>query len=198
MKSPVPALGVETRWKVGHRAPRKAAAGCVGAGEAGRALDPDSGPQPVRNHQALKETRSCEREPAGHREQGQEDPTYQVYQLQSCLRKEAKPPTKDASPSAHRQQPARGQHARRLWDPDDRDIYRSPQLLSFIRGTWRGAGRGGSPAQWLRARLPRRETREAWVRSLGREDPPERNLAARSSVPAWEVPRTEEPSGLQS
>ena len=64
MKSPVPALGVETRCKVGHRAPRKAAAGCVGAGEAGRAPGPDSGPQPVRNHQALKETRRCEREPA--------------------------------------------------------------------------------------------------------------------------------------
>lgn len=37
---------------------------------------------------------------------------------------------------AHRQQPPRGQHARRLWDPDDRDICRSPQLLSFIRGRW--------------------------------------------------------------
>lgn len=37
---------------------------------------------------------------------------------------------------AHRQQPSRGQHARRLWDPDDRDICRSPQLLSFIRGRW--------------------------------------------------------------
>lgn len=34
----------------------------------------------------------------------------------------------------HRQQPARGQHAPQLWDPDDRDINRSPQLLSFIRG----------------------------------------------------------------
>lgn len=29
MKSPVPALGVETRCKVGHRAPRKAAAGLL-------------------------------------------------------------------------------------------------------------------------------------------------------------------------
>lgn len=37
---------------------------------------------------------------------------------------------------ARRQQPSRGQHARRLWDPDDRDICRSPQLLSFIRGRW--------------------------------------------------------------
>lgn len=36
----------------------------------------------------------------------------------------------------HRQQPAPGQHAPQLWDPDDRDINRSPQLLSFIRGRW--------------------------------------------------------------
>lgn len=36
----------------------------------------------------------------------------------------------------HRQQPAHGQHAPQLWDPDDRDINRSPQLLSFIRGRW--------------------------------------------------------------
>lgn len=39
----------------------------------------------------------------------------------------------------HRQQPAPGQHAPQLWDPDDRDINRSPQLLSFIRGRWRWA-----------------------------------------------------------
>lgn len=41
--------------------------------------------------------------------------------------------------SVHRQQPAHGQHAPQLWDPDDRDINRSPQLLSFIRGRWRWA-----------------------------------------------------------
>uniref|UniRef100_A0A673TFL3 ATPase cation transporting 13A2 n=1 Tax=Suricata suricatta TaxID=37032 RepID=A0A673TFL3_SURSU len=43
-----------------------------------------------------------------------------------------------------RQQPPRGQHARRLWDPDARDVCRSPQLLSFIRGTWAGVA-GGPP-----------------------------------------------------
>ena len=43
--------------------------------------------------------------------------------------------------SVHRQQPSRGQHAHRLWDPDDRDINRSPQLLSFIRGKWAEWGR---------------------------------------------------------
>ncbi|MEJ1273319.1 hypothetical protein NN561_004183 [Cricetulus griseus] len=37
------------------------------------------------------------------------------------------------SRNERRQQPAHGQHAPQLWDPDDRDINRSPQLLSFIR-----------------------------------------------------------------
>ena len=37
-----------------------------------------------------------------------------------------------------------------------------------------------------------------WVRSLGREDPLEEGLAARSSTLAWGVRWTEEPGGLQS
>ena len=36
------------------------------------------------------------------------------------------------------------------------------------------------------------------VRSLGREDPLEEGMAARSSILAWEIPWTEEPGGLQS
>ena len=39
---------------------------------------------------------------------------------------------------------------------------------------------------------------EAWVQSLGREDPLEEEMATHSSVLAWEIPRTEEPGGLQS
>ena len=41
-------------------------------------------------------------------------------------------------------------------------------------------------------------TQEAQDRSLGREDPLEKRLAAHSSILAWEVPWTEEPGGLQS
>lgn len=59
---------------------------------------PDSGPQPVRIHQGLKETRRCEREPAGRGEQGQKGPSCWVCQLQSCLRKEAKPPHQGCFP----------------------------------------------------------------------------------------------------
>ena len=40
--------------------------------------------------------------------------------------------------------------------------------------------------------------RETWVRSLGREDPLEKGMATHSSTRAWEIPWTEEPSGLQS
>ena len=37
-----------------------------------------------------------------------------------------------------------------------------------------------------------------WVRSLGREDALEKEMAKHSSILAWEIPRTEEPSELQS
>ena len=40
--------------------------------------------------------------------------------------------------------------------------------------------------------------RETWVGSLGLEDPLEEGMATYSSIPAWRVPRTEEPGGLQS
>ena len=39
---------------------------------------------------------------------------------------------------------------------------------------------------------------EIWVRSLGREDPLEKEMAIHSSILAWKIPWTEEPSGLQS
>ena len=41
-------------------------------------------------------------------------------------------------------------------------------------------------------------TRETQVRSLCREDPREKGLAAHVSVLAWRIPRTEEPGRLQS
>ena len=45
---------------------------------------------------------------------------------------------------------------------------------------------------------PMQETQEMWVQSLGLEDPLEEGMATHSSVLAWEIPRTEEPHGLQS
>ena len=39
---------------------------------------------------------------------------------------------------------------------------------------------------------------ETWVRSLGWEDPLEKEMATHSSILAWRIPCTEEPGGLQS
>ena len=39
---------------------------------------------------------------------------------------------------------------------------------------------------------------ETWVRSLGWEDPLEKEMATHSSILAWRISWTEEPGGLQS
>ena len=39
---------------------------------------------------------------------------------------------------------------------------------------------------------------EAWVGSLGWEDPLEKGMATHFSILAWRIPWTEEPGGLQS
>jgi len=43
------------------------------------------------------------------------------------------------------------------------------------------------PVMWL-----------TWVRSLGREDPLEEEMATHSGTLAWKIPWMEEPGGLQS
>ena len=45
-------------------------------------------------------------------------------------------------------------------------------------------------------RLP--AMRETWVRSLGWEDPLEKEMATHSSTLAWKIPWMEEPGRLQS
>ena len=42
------------------------------------------------------------------------------------------------------------------------------------------------------------EMQKMWVRFLGQEDPLEEEMATHYSILAWEIPWTEEPSGLQS
>ena len=39
---------------------------------------------------------------------------------------------------------------------------------------------------------------ETWVRTLGQEDPLEKEMATNSSILAWEIPWTEETEELQS
>ena len=38
----------------------------------------------------------------------------------------------------------------------------------------------------------------AWVSTLGQEDALEKEMTTHSSIPAWKIPWTEEPGGLQS
>ena len=46
--------------------------------------------------------------------------------------------------------------------------------------------------------LPVQEMPETQVPSLGWEDPLEEEMATHSCIPAWRIPRTEEPGELQS
>ena len=39
---------------------------------------------------------------------------------------------------------------------------------------------------------------KTWIQSLDQEDPLEKRMAIHSSILAWRIPWTEEPSGLQS
>ena len=54
---------------------------------------------------------------------------------------------------------------------------------------------GGTGGKEPTCQCRRRETR---VRSLGRKDPPEEEMATHTIIPAWRIPWTEEPVGLQS
>ena len=52
-------------------------------------------------------------------------------------------------------------------------------------------------AQWVRDPPATRETQETLVQSLGWEAPLEEGMAAHPRIPAWRIPGTEEPGGLQ-
>ena len=75
----------------------------------------------------------------------------------------------------------------------------------LIPGLGRSTGEGiGYPFQYSWASLVAQLVKtppamqETWVRSLGWEDPLEKETAIQSSTLAWEIPGTEVPGGLQS
>ena len=68
------------------------------------------------------------------------------------------------------------------------DLSRFPSFLSLW--TW-----ASLVAQTVKS-LP--AGRETGVQSLSRENPLEQEMATHSSIPAWKIPWTEEPGGLQS
>ena len=71
-----------------------------------------------------------------------------------------------------------------------------------IPGSGRSLGEGiGYPLQYSWASLVAQMAKnlsamwETWIRSLGWEDPLEKEMAMHSSILAWRIPRTEEPCG---
>ena len=50
--------------------------------------------------------------------------------------------------------------------------------------------------QWYKESSCQSRTQEIQVRSLGREDPLEKEMATHSNILAWEIPWTEESGGL--
>ena len=59
-------------------------------------------------------------------------------------------------------------------------------------------GRVSLMAQCIRNQPAVQETHKTWVQPLGGEDPLEKEMATNSSILAWKIPLTEEPSRLQS
>ena len=55
---------------------------------------------------------------------------------------------------------------------------------------------GASPVAQLVKNLPAMQ--ETWVRSLGQEDPLEKEMTTYSTILAWRISWTEEPASLQS
>ena len=51
---------------------------------------------------------------------------------------------------------------------------------------------------WLSGKESACNAGDLGLKSLGREDPLEKEMATHSSILAWEIPWTEEPGGLQS
>ena len=71
-----------------------------------------------------------------------------------------------------------------------------PQGLKYLT-VWLSAEMYGlsQVTQWSRTCLPKQETQETQVRSLGRERSSGEGVATHSSVLAWRSPWTEEPGG---
>ena len=69
------------------------------------------------------------------------------------------------------------------------------QKLSHFMPLLRLGFQGGATGKELVCQCRRHET---WVQSLDPEDPLVEGVATHSSILAWRIPWTEEPSGLQS
>ena len=75
------------------------------------------------------------------------------------------------------------------------DAIQSSHPLLYPSPRWWSIKRASLVAQLIKS-LP--AVQETWVESLGQEDSLEKEVATHSSILAWRVPWTEEPSSLQS
>ena len=77
-------------------------------------------------------------------------------------------------------------------------------FLGYIPSSGTAGSYGSSIPSFLRTSLVTQMVKhlsimwETWVRSLGREDPLEKEMAIHPSTIAWKIPWTEEPGRLQS
>ena len=87
----------------------------------------------------------------------------------------------------------------RLFFPDYKvhsALYRTLKLVSMLLMPKKiYDGNFNLVAQTIKNLLAMQET---WVRSLGRKDPLEKEMATHSTILAWRIPWTEESGGLQS
>ena len=76
----------------------------------------------------------------------------------------------------------------------------SPRRFYWAAWLWQDSSycEASLMAQWVKNLPANQETQEMWVRSLGGEDPLEKETAIHSSILARISPETEEPGGLQS
>ena len=64
---------------------------------------------------------------------------------------------------------------------------------------WSGqSNKSAGLPKWFSGKRIHLPMQEMWVPSLGQEDSLEKGMAIHSSILVWRIPRTEEPSGLQS
>ena len=72
----------------------------------------------------------------------------------------------------------------------------SQRQFFHLQGNENGFFGGASLIAQLVKNLPAMQ--ETWIQFLGQEDPLEKEMAHHSSILAWRIPWTEEPSRLQS
>ena len=71
-------------------------------------------------------------------------------------------------------------------------------MLSLIKRIGCSSRRGFLSGSVIENLPAIQEMQKTWVQSLSKEDPLEEGMATHSSILAWRIPWTEEPSGLQS